>query len=232
MNPSEPTVWVAGASGLVGRALLDELLQQPGLRVQALLRRPIGNLPDDPRLTQTRVDFARADLGLPVVTTTDAPPAQALYIALGTTIKQAGSQAAFRAVDLDAVLHTARAARAAGIQRCAVVSAMGADAHSGVFYTRIKGEAEAALIALGFERLVLARPSLLLGDREALGQPQRAGELWTERLTRPLRGLIPLRWRPIDAAVVARAMRLALHQSGPAVEIVESKQLQQLGARR
>jgi len=192
--------------------------------VHALVRRAIGNLPDSPRLVQDRVDFTRADLGGQVPQEADA-----LYIALGTTIKQAGSQAAFKAVDLDAVVNVARAARAAGVRRCAVVSAMGADAGSAIFYNRIKGEAEAALTDLGFERLVLARPSLLLGDREALGQPERSGELWAERLSRPLRGLIPLRWRPIQARVVARAMMLALNQNGPAVQAVESKQLQLLG---
>ena len=82
---------------------------------------------------------------------------------------QAGSAEAFRAVDFEAVLHVARAAKQAGASRCAVVSALGADANAKVFYNQVKGEMEQALIALQFERLVIARPSLLRGGRAALG---------------------------------------------------------------
>jgi len=223
MSHITQTVWLAGASGLVGRSLLAQLLQQP-VDLHLLLRRPLTDLPASPRLHAQLVDFGR----LPV----DALPApKAVFIALGTTIKQAGSQAAFRAVDFDAVLAVARAARAAGASRCAVVSALGADAASKVFYNRVKGEMEQALAALGFERLVIARPSLLLGDRAALGQARRAGEFWAERLSRPLLPLIPLRWRPIPAERVARALALALAQAGPALTVLESGHLHSLGAR-
>jgi uncharacterized protein YbjT (DUF2867 family) len=143
---------------------------------------------------------------------------------------QAGSQQAFRAVDFDAVLNVARAARAAGARSCAGVSALGADAGSKVFYNRVKGEAEQALRALGFARLVLARPSLLSGDRATLGQPGRRGESWALRLSLPLSPLIPARWRPIAAERVARAMRLAIAQDTGAVCVLESAQMQVLGA--
>ncbi|HEY1092923.1 MAG TPA: NAD(P)H-binding protein [Burkholderiaceae bacterium] len=218
------SVWVAGASGLVGRALLDVLLEQP-LNVSALVRRPIDDLPKSQRLHQQRVDYSRADLGGDI---NGAP--QALYIALGTTIKQAGSQEAFKAVDLDAVLQVARAARKAGAKRCAVVSALGASSLSAVFYNRIKGAAEDQLKAVGFERLVIARPSLLIGDRAALGQPVRAGEVWGERIAKPFQSLIPSRWRPIAAERVAHAMVRTLAQDGPAVQVLESNALQTLGA--
>lgn len=141
---------------------------------------------------------------------------------------QAGSRSAFRAVDFDAVVTVARAAREAGATRCGLVSALGANARSAVFYNRVKGEAEDALLALGFERLVIARPSLLDGERP--DQPRRSGEAWALRLTRPLAGLIPMRWRPIKPERVARALRLALDQPGPAVQVLESAQLQTLGA--
>ncbi|MDN3921870.1 NAD(P)H-binding protein [Roseateles violae] len=224
MKDKNKSIWVAGASGLVGRALLSELLQQPGddTEIHALLRRPVEGLPPSPRLHAQRLDFARPDLAaLPAPTT--------IYICLGTTIKQAGSQEAFRAVDYEAVLTLARAARAAGATRCAVVSALGAKATSTVFYNRVKGEMEEALIALGFERLVIARPSLLIGERAALGQPVRKGEVWGERIGRLLRPLLPARWRPIEAARVARAMRRALSEDGPAVQRLESETLQRLG---
>lgn len=217
-------VWLAGAGGLVGRALLIELLQQP-LQVDALMRRERQDLPPSDRLTQHRVDFSAADLGATL------PAPDAVYICLGTTIKQAGSQEAFKAVDLDAVLNTARAARQAGATRCGVVSAMGASSSSSVFYNRVKGEMESGLRELGFERLVIARPSLLLGDRSALGQPERAGERWATRLSGPFSSLIPKRWRPIEAAAVAHALRLSMAQSGPALTILESNELQDLGSR-
>jgi uncharacterized protein YbjT (DUF2867 family) len=211
--------WVAGGSGLVGGQLLQQLAGSP---VLALVRRPLAGLPRDDHRQERCVDLRQLPADLPA-------PAR-VFIALGTTMAQAGSQAAFREVDFEAVLAVARAARRAGARQCGVVSALGADPQSRVFYNRVKGEAEAALIALGFERLVIARPSLLDGAREALGQPHRSGEAWSLRLTRPLAPLIPKAWRPIAADRVARALRLALDQPGPAVQVLESGAMQTLGA--
>ena len=158
------------------------------------------------------------------------PAADDLYCALGTTIKVAGSKAAFRAVDFDAVVDTARAAQAAGVKRMAVVSALGADAHSRAFYNQVKGDMEVALRALRFERLVIARPSLLAGERHALGQAPRLAEQLSLTLFRPLGGLLPASIRPIDAGVVARAMCVSLNTDGPSAQVIESAALQQLGA--
>lgn len=211
--------WIAGGSGLVGRELLKQMAAEP---VLALVRRPLSGLPASRRRQEAIVDL----LALPA----DLPAPARAFIALGTTMAQAGSQAAFRAVDFDAVLAVARAARERGATHCGVVSALGADPASRVFYNRVKGEAEQALAGLGFERLVIARPSLLDGHRESLGQPPRAGEAWSLRLARPLAPLIPKAWRPIGADRVARALRLALAQGGPAVQVLESAAMQTLGA--
>ncbi len=222
--------WLAGANGLVGRALLQCLLEDPNAQVDLLLRRPIQILSQGPRVQAHSVDFSRSDLG-----GAPLPTPEAVIISLGSTKAQAGSAEAFRAVDFQAVLHVAQAAKHAGAKRCAVVSALGADAGSKVFYNQVKGEMEAALMALQFERLVIARPSLLraaAGERAALGQPDRPGERWALALSRPLLPLIPLAWRPIEASVVARALCLALGQAGPAVQVLESQQLQTLGALR
>lgn len=205
---AEPS-WIAGATGLVGRALQAELSE-----AIALARRPLPGA--------MTVDYARPESFAAL------PAPGCVYIALGTTMAQAGSRAAFRAVDFDAVVSVARAARLAGATRCGLVSAMGANARATVFYNRVKGEAEDALVALGFERLVIARPSLLDGERP--DQPHRSGEAWALRLARPIAGLIPMRWRPIRPDRVARALRLALDQPGPAVQVLESAQLQTLGA--
>jgi uncharacterized protein YbjT (DUF2867 family) len=118
----------------------------------------------------------------------------------------AGSQAAFRAIDFDANLAVARAVKAAGARRIGLVSAMGANTHSRVFYSRVKGELEDALAALNFEGLVIVRPSMLVSDREALGQPVRSGERIAMYVGAVLGPLIPANYRPIAASHVARAL--------------------------
>ena len=214
------TVLVAGATGLVGRELLAAWrAASPPPTVHALARRlPAAAAPG---VHWHAVDYAAL---------APLPAATAACCALGTTIKTAGSQAAFRAVDFDAVLAFARAARAAGVRRFAVVSALGADAHSGVFYNRVKGEMEQALAALEFPCLVIARPSLLAGDRAAIGQPVRAGERLALAATAPLRALIPKAWRPIAAGTVARAIVRALQQGKLGTQVIASAELQELGA--
>lgn len=221
--PSEMhSLLVAGASGLIGRELVSQALAMPGMRqVHALVRRALP-APADARLVVHAVDFTR----LPAL-----PRCDAALCALGTTIKAAGSQAAFRAVDHDAVLAFARAARAAGVRRFAVVSALGADPASGVFYNRVKGEVERSLEAVGFDTLLIARPSLLAGDRAGLGQPARPGERLGLALAMPLAPLIPKAWRPIAADVVARALLRSLASPARGVQRLESARLQELGAR-
>ncbi|MGZ3240687.1 MAG: NAD(P)H-binding protein [Burkholderiaceae bacterium] len=194
---SKRTVAVAGATGLVGHEILQGLLADDSVEaVHALVRRPLNM--QHAKLTSHVVDFT----ALPSL-----PPIDEVYLALGTTIKVAGSQAAFRAVDFDANLATARAALAAGARRVGLVSAMGADAHSRIFYNRVKGELEEALAALGFGALVIARPSFLVGDREVLGQPLRNGEKIAMRVSTLLRPIIPANYRSIAAGNVARALR-------------------------
>lgn len=211
------TALLAGATGLIGHAIAASWDGPGVLHLHLLVRRAV---PAAARQRVHVVDFA----ALPAL-----PAADEAYCCLGTTIRAAGSQAAFRAVDFDAVLAFARAAQRAGVQRFAVVSALGASPRSPTFYNRVKGEMEAALAGLGFESLVVARPSLLAGDRAALGQPRRAGERLALALAAPCSGVIPKAWRPIAAATVARAMRRALAEARPGVRIVESAELQDLG---
>lgn len=203
--PSTParTVLVAGASGLVGREILQALLADESVAAVHTVGRRDLQL-HHPRLTQHRVDFK----ALPAL-----PRLDDAFIALGTTIKVAGSQEAFRAVDFDAVVAVAKAAKAAGASRLGVVSAMGASSKSGVFYSRVKGETEEALSGLGFNTLVFARPSLLVGDRAALGQPVRSGEERGEKVARWLGPLIPANYRPINVKAVARALVQAVRET-------------------
>ena len=183
----------------MGRAILQGLLADDSVAaVHALGRRPLEL--QHPKLRFHQVNFADP------VALNALPPLDEAYLALGTTIKVAGSQPAFRAVDFDANYAVARAALAAGAKRIGVVSAMGADARSRIFYNRVKGELEEALGALPFEGLVVARPSFLAGDREALGQPVRGGEKLALRVSRWLQPLIPGNYRSIAAADVAGAL--------------------------
>jgi len=215
---------LAGASGLVGRALLALLLESPAYgRLHAALRRQVIDLPAHRKLRATVVDFDR----LPLL-----PPVDDVFIALGTTIKAAGSRQAFRRVDFDAVVNIARAGRSAGARRLMVVSALGADAGSRVFYNRVKGEMEQAVAALGYESVLIARPSLLLGDRAELGQPTRAGEAWAARLLRPVLCWVPRGVRPIDAERVARALLDGALNARPGVTVLASGVLQAAPPRR
>jgi len=217
------TALLAGATGLVGRALLARLLgADRRQRVVVLARKPLpAAIARQPRLTVLVGDMATL--------VEEAAPIDDVYVALGTTIKVAGSEAAFRAVDLDLVVAIASAARQAGARRLAVVSALGADRRSRVFYNRVKGEMEESVAALGYDSVVLARPSLLLGDRESLGQPTRAGEVWAARLLGPLLPIVPAGVRPIAATVVAAAMIAELDRAAPGTRVLSSADLQRLG---
>jgi uncharacterized protein YbjT (DUF2867 family) len=213
------TALLAGATGLVGRALLPMLLaSKQYVSVHVLLRRPAPGIDADSKVKVHQVDFARLPTAFPTV--------DDVFIALGTTIKVAGSEAAFRQVDFDFVVNTARAARAAGATRLAVVSALGADAKSRVFYNRVKGEMQAAIAQLGYESVVIAQPSLLLGDRAALGQPARSGEVWAARLLGPLGWMVPKGVRPLPARAVASALLAAILDAKPGVRVLKSGAMQ------
>jgi uncharacterized protein YbjT (DUF2867 family) len=192
------TALVAGASGLVGGHLLKLLLADGGYaRVITLGRRPVATR--HPQLDQRVVDMGALD------TLADFPGADDAFCCLGTTIKAAGSQQAFRRVDYDYVLTFARASHLAGARQVLLVTALGADPASRIFYSRVKGEIEAAVRQLPYRGIQIFRPSFLMGDR--------AEARLAERLALPLaRALVPLlvgplrRYRPIQAADVARAM--------------------------
>ncbi|MBA2674598.1 NAD(P)H-binding protein [Ramlibacter sp.] len=196
MATSNRTVLVAGATGLVGREILQRLLADDSVvAVHALGRRA-------PALQHAKLHGQVVDFSaLPAL-----PPCDEVYLALGTTIKVAGSQAAFRAVDFDANVNVARAALAGGAKRLGLVSAMGADARSSIFYNRVKGETEDTIAAMGYQGFVAARPSFLVGDRTLLGQPVRSGEGLALRISTLLRPLIPANYRSVNASAVAQAL--------------------------
>ena len=217
------TALLVGGTGLVGRALLSLLLASDQYRkVHLLVRRAAPTLPSSAKLNVHRAEFAQ-------LTNSGVPSADDVFIALGTTIKVAGSEDAFRRVDFDYVVNTARAGLAAGARRLAVVSAMGADAKSRVFYTRVKGEMEIAISQLGYETIVTAQPSLLLGDRGDLGQPPRRAEDLATRLIEPISWIVPKTLRPIHAQDVAAAMVAAVLAARPGVVRLSSGAMQGCG---
>lgn len=214
---------VAGGTGLIGRALLARLVQDPRFSAVTALVRRADQVPGLPGGVRGQVvDYAT------IRPSGVLPSIDWAFCCLGSTIKVAGSQAAFRAVDFDAVLAFARAAKAAGANRLAVVSAMGADPTSAVFYNRVKGEMEQALTALKLPHLVIARPSLLLGERTTLGQPGRPGERFAQALMPAVGWLIPRKLRPIRADAVAAALIEALCNPPKGVQVLESDALQVL----
>jgi uncharacterized protein YbjT (DUF2867 family) len=199
MASAARTAVLAGSSGLVGARLLALLLAAPEYaRVCALSRRPLPL--DHPRLANRIVRFdASLSAQLKGLQCDDA------FCCLGSTMREAGSKQAFRAVDHDLVLEFAQLALNAGAGRFVLVSAVGADSASRSFYLRVKGETEAALQALNFPALDIMSPSLLLGTRRDLRPLEflAQGALWT---------LNPLilgpwsRYRGIAAGTVAAAM--------------------------
>ena len=191
-------VLLAGASGLTGSRTLDVLLEAPDVtRVLAVSRRPLGR--EHPRLANRIVQFAQMESQLKGVT------ADAALCCLGTTIRHAGSQQAFRAVDIDSVLTFARVARAAGAKRFVVVSSVGANPESKNFYLRTKGEMEQQLEALGFEALDILQPSMLLGWRKEMRPLELVG-LTLMPLVNPLLGGKYAAYRGISATTVGKAM--------------------------
>jgi uncharacterized protein YbjT (DUF2867 family) len=136
---------------------------------------------------------------------------------LGTTIKQAGSQERFREVDHHYPIALARLAKAGGATHYLVVTAAGSNARSPIFYNRVKGELERDLRALGFTALTIARPSLLLGEREK----PRLGE----KLAEPFAKLLPRKWRAIEGSTVAKALVQLAREPASGTRLVESAEL-------
>lgn len=205
---------VLGATGLVGRSLL-EVLERDGRydSVVAAVRRPSDLARGKVR---EHVDAMTGDV--------TAPAVDHVYCALGTTMKKAGSKEAFLRVDKELPLAWARAAKASGAKAFALVSSVGASPSSSTFYLRVKGETEDALRDLGFDRLILARPSFLMGNREEHRLGEKLALPFARALSPLLMGSIA-KYKPIEAHDVAQAMVHALNTRPPGVHVLEHGEL-------
>lgn len=208
-------VLITGATGLVGGHLLRLLMAAPGVNaIYAPTRRPLQSAegvinPHDPQLSDALAQVTE--------------PVDTVFCCLGTTRREAGSKEAFVLADYTLVVDTALTGQRLGARQLLVVSSMGANAHSPFFYNRVKGEMEAALTAQQWPSLTLARPSMLLGEREK----KRANE----SLLAPIFRLLPGNWKSIAAQDVARALLAAARSGGNrGVEIIESAQLRAMAA--
>ncbi len=213
---ASPDILLIGATGLVGRGVVAAMDDRP---LTILARRAVGGAPDGHTLVAPPERWAD-------IIAAERPAT--LICCLGTTIRQAGSQTAFRAVDHDLVLAAARGARLGGARQMIVVSSVGASAKSRNFYLRTKGEMEAGLRALDFARLDILRPGLLTGTRE--GAP-RLGEgiaMMAAPFTNALLHGTLRRYRSIPAATVARAIVRLAGQEDSGVHVHENDAIRAL----
>ena len=218
------TVAMIGASGVVGARAAHHLLSRKDVgRLVSLGRRPAP-------LQHDKLESRVVDLQSSSALGAELPDTLGVAIScIGTTMKKAGSRAAFRAVDHDAVLAFGEAARSKGARRFLLVSALGANARSSNFYLQTKGQAEEALALLGFPQLTVLRPSLI--DDEGARSEHRFGERLALPLSRALFSVIGKahRYAPISADSIARALvQLAFDETAERVRIVESDRLHEL----
>lgn len=205
------TAIVIGATGLIGQQLVQRLLHSGYDEVRTVSRRPLPL--EHPKLKQILTSLE----GGPELE--EALKGDALFCCIGTTIKKAGSRAAFTAVDHDIPVRCGQIARRNGVSQYHLVSAIGAKAGARNFYLRTKGNVEAALAATGFPSLYIYRPSFLVGDRKEV----RFGEQLAQWLT-PVFNLIlqgnAKKYRPVKAATVAETMLKKSEEGEKGVHIV------------
>lgn len=207
------TAIVTGASGLIGNLLVQALLQDDAFdRVRAVVRKPL--LLDHPRLENAVVSFNDT------VALEEALQGDVLFCCIGTTIKTAGSQAAFTAVDYAIPVSTGQIALRNGVPQYHLVSAVGANARSSNFYLRTKGQTEEALIQMGFPSLFIYRPSLLLGNRKEVRFGEQVAQLLMPAFNLFMKGRLR-KYRPVKAETVAAAMMAKAKSGEKGVTVIE-----------
>jgi uncharacterized protein YbjT (DUF2867 family) len=216
------TALLLGATGLVGGHCLDLLLEDETYgRVTVLVRRRMERA--HPKLEQRVIDFDRLGDQAELFQSHD------VFCCLGTTIRKAGSEEAFRRVDFDYTVESARLAAGEGAEQFLVVTAVGADPNSRIFYNRVKGEVEVAVERLPFRSVIILRPSLLLGERTELRLGERLAEPVARVFSPLLRGGLR-KYRPIHARRVAAAMVRLAREGREGVRVVESDEIDRIAS--
>ena len=216
------TIALFGATGLVGRECLTFMLDRPEFsRIVVLVRRPVRfdlAPPHQQKLAVHVVDFDRLASYASLVAVDQ------ILCALGTTIRKAGSQEAFRTVDFAYPAEIARLGFERGAHHFLLVSALGANARSSVFYNRVKGELEDAVLALPYRAHTIVRPSLLIGERKEVRLGEKIGE--------KLAFLAPRKYKPVPARDVARSLVNAAAADRSGVSLIESQQIERVRVAR
>jgi len=206
---------VVGSTGLIGQQLIELLISDVQYdKVKCLTRKPLP-------LAHDKLEVIETD-GSNLNELADRLTANDIFCCLGTTMKKAKSKEAFRRVDFDYPLGLAQVTKKAGATQFHLVSALGADAKSSIFYNKVKGEVEQAISNVTFQTFHIYRPSLLLGPR----QEERSGEQAAVIFFKIFGFLVPAKYKPIDSVKIARAMIDFAKKEQQGKFIHESKSLQ------
>jgi uncharacterized protein YbjT (DUF2867 family) len=211
---------LVGATGLVGGELLTILLEQNRYEiVKVFTRKPLKV--NHPKLKQIIVDFDNLHQYKEHFNVND------VYCCLGTTIKKAGSQAAFRKVDYEYPIGLVKLAEECTVEKFLIITAMGADRSSKVFYNRVKGEVEGKLRNSAIRTLHIFRPSLLLGEREEFRFGEKLAIILSPILSLAMVGSLR-KYKPIQARNVAKAMFLSGQTQRTGLFIYSSNEIQDI----
>ncbi|MCX6237519.1 MAG: NAD(P)H-binding protein [Bacteroidia bacterium] len=208
------TAIIAGASGLIGKELVQKLITSDDYRlIYSLVRKKSGLINE--KIRELVIDFEK------IGQLKFDEPIDDVFCTLGTTMKQAGSRENFKKVDFEYIVALAKSGKQAGASRFLVISSMGANPKSSIFYNQIKGMTEEALKKIGFNQLVILQPSLLLGERPE----RRVAERLSGFIMKALNFLIPDNYKAIRAEKVAECMLKMALNSTDQVLIVKSGEM-------
>lgn len=210
-------VAILGSTGLVGNLLLNELINSDKIsEIRNLIRKEIPST--NSKLKNHKIDFDKLENYKSLF------EVDATISCLGTTIKTAGSKEAFRKVDFDYVVNSAKISFQAGVKKFLVISTMGVDANSLIFYNQVKGQMEDTLKEIGFTSLQIYRPSLLIGDRKEFRIGEEIGNFVGNLFGFAFVGNLK-KYKPIQAPLVAKSMLNGLINQNEKFSIIESDEM-------
>jgi len=208
-------ITLIGSTGLIGSHLLNAITSSDYQIVKAITRRKIYNLENKNFIKQSVQDFSDLEKMRTLLKT------DVLVNTLGTTIKKAGSKEEFMKIDHDLPLEISKIAKEEGCRKMILISSMGANSKSKLFYSRVKGLLEKSIEDIGFQEFHILRPSLLLGKRSE----SRPAEYITKLIMEPLSFLIPWNYKPIHAKIIGNTINCLIKENMPGKHIWEGRKL-------